>query len=407
MLKKITGSFLLAFQNIRSHFFHTLLSILGIVIGVAALVAILSLIDGMKESAVEQMRTTSSLQSVIINHELYRRVNEVSIRKDSIAIITHERLAELRTAAVHPVTIYLWHIQSGEVTVKSDSLRNIAAIIRSTGIEILPEAKALSGRLFSADDMASKSKVAVVNLPFIKQSRLRADAAVGHPLIFQNDTFEILGVLSDTLNKKPHVFLPITLIPSKSFQENPPAIAVEAKAIEDVNTIKQNLMTWVKVTFPENKDDFTISSNDFRVKQAEEAFLLFRIVMGLIVGISVIVGGIGVMNVLLISVTQRTQEIGIRKAVGAKRFDIMLQFISESITVSTFGSVVGLILGVLSTMIIVPLIRLVVKVPFEAAYTWDTFILIGIIAIVIGLVFGTYPAIRASRLDPVEAIRRE
>jgi putative ABC transport system permease protein len=129
--------------------------------------------------------------------------------------------------------------------------------------------------------------------------------------------------------------------------------------------------------------------------------------MGLIVGISVVVGGIGVMNVLLISVTQRTAEIGIRKAVGANRRDIVLLFLSESITVSAFGSLIGLIVGTLFTMAAVAIVTKVTEVPFYAAYTWDTFLIISLISLVVGVVFGTYPAIRASKLDPVEAIRHE
>ena len=141
--------------------------------------------------------------------------------------------------------------------------------------------------------------------------------------------------------------------------------------------------------------------------QVSKGFLLFRIVMGLIVGISVLVGGIGVMNVLLISVTERTSEIGIRKALGANKNDIMRLFLSESITVSLFGSLLGLTFGVLGTMVFIPIIKAITKVPFQAAYTWNTLLVIMIIAILVGVIFGTYPAMKAARLDPVDAIRRE
>jgi putative ABC transport system permease protein len=113
------------------------------------------------------------------------------------------------------------------------------------------------------------------------------------------------------------------------------------------------------------------------------------------------------MNVLLISVTERTAEIGVRKAVGANKRDIILQFLSESITISLFGSLLGLVLGILGTMAIVPIVKSMTGVPFQAAYTLNTLMIISILSVVVGIVFGTYPAMRAARLDPVEAIRRE
>ena len=113
------------------------------------------------------------------------------------------------------------------------------------------------------------------------------------------------------------------------------------------------------------------------------------------------------MNVMLISVTQRTTEIGVRKALGANRKDIVLQFLAEAVSISTLGSVCGLILGILGTMAIIPIVKAITKVPFQASYTWNKIGLVAVLAILVGVVFGTYPALRASKLDPVEATRRE
>src|SRR5690606_25702181 len=175
--------------------------------------------------------------------------------------------------------------------------------------------------------------------------------------------------------------------------------------LRDVPTLKAEIERWLATRYGDT-DDFRVFTYEGRVDQAVRGFRLFRVIMGMIVGISVLVGGIGVMNVLLISVTERTAEIGIRKAVGASRAHIVQQFLAESITISLVGSLVGLVIGILGTMIVVPVIKSLTAMPFAASYTWNTLIIVTIISVLVGIIFGTYPAMLAARLDPVDAIRR-
>jgi putative ABC transport system permease protein len=199
----------------------------------------------------------------------------------------------------------------------------------------------------------------------------------------------------------------VTLLTEGELREHPPEVILEAAKTEEIPAIRKEVSDWLKEKFPRATQDFEIITNDSRVDQVAKGFLLFRIIMGLIVGISVVVGGIGVMNVLLISVNERTREIGIRKAMGATRKDIVQLFLAESITVSGFGSIIGVIFGVAFTMVAIPIVKALTKIPFQAAYTANTFIVISAIAVLVGIVFGTYPALRASRLNPVDAIRHE
>lgn len=405
MLKKITSSFLLAFHNIRSHFFHTMLSILGIVIGVAALVAILSFIDGLEKFAKDQIRSTSSLNAVIIRTETHKWVNNVRIAKDTVSTMSYGQLMQLKSSLKHEAQAYMWLVHSGEATVSGYN-KPIGTHARATGELISPDAKAEAGRLFDSTDLSQRKAHAIVNSAFFQNINSKAEEMINRTIIFRNDTLRVIGVLFDDKNKTPTVYYPITRMESGT-EKFYPDMGFEAATFEDVTPIKGEIAAWLKKTFKERESDFSLMTNEFRLEQAAKGFLLFKVIMGLIVGISVLVGGIGVMNVLLISVTQRTVEIGVRKAVGAKPRDIVLQFLSESVTVSALGSITGIVFGVLISLAAVPIIKVFVEVPFAVAYTPSTFILIGVLSLVVGIVFGTYPAIRASKLDPVEAIRHE
>jgi len=406
MIRKFLGSFLLAFHNIRSHFFHTLLSVLGIVIGVASLVSILSLIDGMEDYAKEQITRTTSLNAIIINTQAYRHVNGVRMKKDTFPIINFRQYQELKSQLRKPAKATIRSSFNGLIQVNDE--RELGAGIHAWGAAMMPgKYKVEAGKEFSEGDILNALPVAMINsfLAKVIDSTKTAASMLGKHVIVKGINVAIVAVVNDGATQ-PNIAIPITLLPDTDLVGSPPEVVVEAKDVTDVQELKAGVIAWLGTNFSD-KDGFSVATNDFRVDQAAKGFLLFRIIMGLIVGISVLVGGIGIMNVLLISITERTVEIGIRKAVGANRRDIIFQFLAESITVSAFGSIIGLVLGIAITAAAVPIVASLTKVPFYAIYTWNTLIVTGTLALVLGIVFGTYPAMRAARLDPVEAIRRE
>lgn len=407
MLKTILSSFVLAFHNIRSHFFHTLLSVLGIVIGVAALVSILSLIDGMEHYAKEQITKTTSLKAINVWSNQYKRTNGVRVRRDSFPILGYVDYRDLKGTLTKPCALHYMASFTGMIGV-GDTTRQIGAMVYALGSpEVHSSAVFTSGKVFTPNEIDAATKAAMVNHQFVKamDSTMAPNDAVGRRVVFRNTPLVIKSVFDDK-GTEPRIAFPLTLLTTAELMANPPSIVVEADAIEDVAGLKSQVQQWIKDRY-KDETEFVVVTNDARVAQATEGFLFFRIIMGLIVGISVVVGGIGIMNVLLISITERTVEIGIRKAVGANRRDLILQFLAESVTVSIFGSAIGLILGVLGTMAIVPIVAAITKVPFYANYTVNTLIIVSVLAVLLGVIFGTYPAIRASRLDPVEAIRHE
>ena len=405
-MKTLLSSIALAWVNIKGNFFRTILSILGIVIGVASLVGILSLIDGMEKFAREQISKTTSLNAINIHHELYNKINEVRVKKDSAAVLFMDDLTEMKASIKEETEWFIRTSSNGLVTVDSTTI-GVTALATLKNIE--PDAVLISGEFFRDEQIISGEIPVIVSEAFVSAAKLTQKSALNKSFSFEGKQFKAVGVLKKA-NERDNAlrfFYSIkNLLPSE-WRANPPEIYLMVKNVEMVSSVSQSIKDWIGKKFSGNKNDFSINTNEFRVEQTAKAFLLFRLIMGLIVGISVLVGGIGVMNVLLISVTERTREIGIRKAVGANKKHIVMQFLAESITISTIGSFLGFVLGIVGTATVVPIVKAITKVPFQAAYTWNTFLVITVVAIVIGVVFGTYPALRASRLDPVEAIRHE
>jgi putative ABC transport system permease protein len=414
-MRSILTSFQLAFQNIRANLFHTFLSVLGIVIGVAALVGILSLIDGLEKFARDQITATTSLNAVGINTETHKTVNGLRVAKDTFAILDYPRFQQLQKA-VQPLgrailsTDWVTPIAATPDVTAADT-GGMATVLRAIVGHQVPDSQLVAGRAFNDTEQQGQA-VAIVNqrLAYLLYADSTA-AVLGKTLVVEQKTWQVVGLTRDGKapgeDTPPVLQVPIAALSESALRQHPPDCFLEATGVEDVPALKTRTEAWLKEHFGAQHSDFKVFTNEFRVEQAAQGFLVFRIVMGLIVGISVLVGGIGVMNVLLISVTERTPEVGLRKAVGAKRRDILRLFLTESVAVSVFGSALGLIFGILGTMLVTAIIRAVTDVPFEAAYTLDTFVVVTVVAVLIGMIFGTYPAVKAARLDPVEAIRRE
>ena len=186
-----------------------------------------------------------------------------------------------------------------------------------------------------------------------------------------------------------------------------PTMLLRAHRIEDVLALRDSAVAWLEQQPGDWSGKVTVVVMQARLAQVQQVMLIFKLLMGSITGIALVVGGVGIMNVLLASVVERTREIGIRKAVGARQVHIVTQFLSESVTIAAVGSTVGIVLGLSAAALASAVMRLQTDAPVYPVVSVASIAVSALAAVVVGLVFGTYPALRAARLDPIDALRHD
>jgi putative ABC transport system permease protein len=400
----------IAIQTLRANPLHTALSTLGIIIGVGALVAILALGDGMERFARDQIESTTDLQAISVQTRTTERLGDVLVRRTDAPVLTAADAGALRGVIGASGQVAL-HASAGvELRVPGDTART-GVLVRGTLADAadIGDLAMVAGRFFSSDDVAAAAHVAVLDRTLAARLGADASAAVGGRVLLGGAEMRVVGVVESARGGPPTAYVPLTAIgaTSPTAAERVPTLTVLAQRVEDVPALRARVERWLAQRFGARATDFSVITNEARVVQAQRGILLFKLVMGAITGISIVVGGIGVMNVLLVSIVERTREIGIRKATGARRRDIAVQFLTESVTISGFGSVLGVVVGLSAVFAFAPVVRTIVDAPFQPAITWASVAVALAAAVVVGVLFGTYPALRAARLAPADAIRHE
>jgi putative ABC transport system permease protein len=408
----ISTAFSEAFHALRAKPLHTLLSLLGIIIGVGALISILALGDGMEKFGRDQIANTTDLNSIQISPNNSILVDGMRMEKQNKNFLKIEDLDSLNKM-VNGEGNVKWISFSRDWIKRSDDTAG-----RPTNVLITlpnffePKDSVVYGSLFNQGHVASNDSVAVINLILAK--RLIKDSSniatlIGQAISLSSSKYKIIGIIQSARDQgqQSNIVIPLTASTKELIKSYNSSLLVTTDKIENLPLLKSKIETYF-TRIPYKKDDFSIRSNDFRVDQLKRGILLFKSIMGLIVGISILVGGIGIMNVLLMSVTERTREIGIRKALGAKPKEIAMQFMAEAMTISLMGSLLGILFGMATLGIALPIIKKILKGDIiRISYELNSLLLILLIALIIGLVFGTYPAYKASKQSPIDAIRVE
>jgi putative ABC transport system permease protein len=403
-MQQIIKSVSIALKNIRANPLHTFLSTLGMIIGVASLVAILALGDGLEQTGREQIESTTNVQMMNVSPKTIDVVNEVRVPRDTVYAI------DLESARAIQQQVEQWGFtelfdESSRMATYGDSAR--AIYIQST-LGSLPDFdnSTVTGRFFSSEEIKSSSKKIVLTLPLARHWADDTEQLLGDSIRFDGHTYEVIGIYNDD-SRGPRAIIPMPAYLENLSGEHSPSLVFKSRNVEKLPEMKASVEQWLDETFEEGREAFTVFTYEGRVEQFRQGILIFKLVMGAITGISVLVGGIGIMNVLLISVTERTKEIGIRKAAGAQKKDIVMQFLSESVTISIAGSILGWVVGVAGLFGLVEIINRLTDLTFRAALSLDTVLIVAAVAVFIGIVFGTYPAWKAAKLTPVDAIRHE
>lgn len=369
------------------------------------MVGILALGDGLEQTGREQIANTTSLNFMTINSKRVKVVDDIRIQIKDRPRFTIEKVKELRSLVKDRALLEYTGTRATEITY-NDSVSGL--YLQGTmeqGLQFMSDSLAF-GRYISDEDVINSAKVVVLSPEIAKKLSPSSQELIGEMVEIEVMEFSIIGILKGSSQSSQKVFIPTTVYTELSLEY--PNIVLKAQKAEQIPEIENEITEWLDRNFKETSDAFLISTNRARVEQFSQGILLFKLIMGAITGISVLVGGIGVMNVLLISVTERTKEIGIRKATGAKKKDIVLQFMAESVTISFVGCILGWIVGIAGIFIFVPIVNSFTELgEFRAAIGTGTVLFILVIALFVGIIFGTYPAWRAAQLTPVDAIRHE
>jgi putative ABC transport system permease protein len=405
---KITNLLRIAWRAIKRNKMRSFLTMLGIIIGVAAVIAMIAIGQGSRQSIQSQITGMGS--------------NMITIRPSS-NVMGGARMDNTSVQSLTEQDITALQKQPEYINAVSPSVSSRGQAINgpynwSTSMQgVFPEYLSIrnwslqDGVPFTNKDVKSAAKVCLVGQTVINNLFPNGEDALGKNIRFKNIPFKIIGVLG---KKGENTFGQdqddVILTPVSTVQKRVLATTyyqtIFASAIDESSTDKaaaevQEVLRTSHKLQKGTDDDFTVRTQAELISTFTSTSKILTILLGVIAGISLVVGGIGIMNIMYVSVTERTKEIGLRMSLGARGTDILMQFLIEAILISITGGLIGVALGITATKLVTLFLQ------WPTLITQSSVILSFLVCFVTGVFFGYYPALKASRLDPIEALRYE
>ena len=406
----IWQSILEALESLSTNKLRSGLTIIGIVIGVAAVIAIISIGRGAENSI------TGSIQGIGTNLLFVFRGGADKVRNPQPVTLGDAAAIADPFQAPHVVGVVPELTGNVEVSAGGES-RNVQIEGVTPEYTTVRNQKVSEGEFINQEHILGRASVVLLGTEVANNLFGRKGGLVGETVRVEGQPFRVIGVLeskggSGFGSEDNRIMVPLTTAQTRllrrATRDRVDMLVVQASSADAVaeatDEISQILRSRHRTEI--GADDFTILSQQDFLTTVQTITGVFTIFLGGIAAISLLVGGIGIMNIMLVSVTERTREIGLRKALGARRIDIMVQFLTESALLSMFGGLIGIGLGAAIAMV-VGKIAAARGTPINPAIGIDTILLATLFSTAVGLFFGLYPANRAARLEPVEALRYE
>jgi putative ABC transport system permease protein len=395
-----------AFQSIRANALRSVLTMLGIIIGVGAVITMVALGSGAQKAVEDRIAALGANVFTVFAGQ--GRSGAIMIT-DRTILSTDDYDALLRDAKLLKAVVP--EMQQSLQVVYGNQNRSLNIVGTTANYVPVKNYTVPYGRMFTSGDDAARQRYAVLGSAVPELLGGNPAAMIHQTILIRGIPFEIIGVLSTKgaaggfTNPDEQILIPLHTAQYRVFgSKRLRALSVQVK---DSVPIEQGMVDLERILRrehhirPGGDNDFTIRNQQDILQTQQQATQVFTALLASIAAVSLVVGGIGIMNIMLVSVTERTREIGVRKALGATRGNILLQFLIEALTLCILGGAVGILLGTATTVVLARVMQ------------WNTLISPGAVAIafgfsaLVGLFFGIWPARRAAQLDPIDALRYE